>query len=167
MLSHARSTLDSRRRPDATPVILLLTDGEAHGEEGSVLDSVAVAALDDVSIWAARLGTSQGGPLVQPGTEDVPLLDEFGEQVVATSDGQLLRSIASAGGGAYYDASDERGARALVEEVSALGRSVGDDDAPTNVTFWLLVMALPLLIWDGLADSGRSIRLRSEARGKS
>ena len=165
VVTHARLSLDERRRPRATPLILLLTDGEVHGEEGAVLDSVAAAATDDVVIWTARVGTDAGGPLTVPGADGIPVVDEGGSQVVAGSNEPLLRRIASAGGGAYYDVNDDRGLRRLVDDLGDLGRGSGDAPTPVNFAFWLALLALPCVLWEGAVDSPAHRRLAAAGRG--
>ena len=140
--------------PDAEPVILLLTDGDAYDDEGEILDSIAVATSAGVRLWTAGLGTEAGAPLAEPGSGP-PLLDETGAPVVVRMNEPLLRRIAEAGGGSYHDASDERGLRALVDDLTGVARTAESEDEPPSLAFWLMLLGLPLLLWEGAVDSGR------------
>lgn len=150
----ARSTLEARRRPDAEPVILLLTDGDAFDDEASILDSVSVAASEGVRLWTAGVGTAAGAPLSEPGSRN-PLLNEDGAPVVVRLNEPLLRRIAEAGGGSYHDVSDERGLGALLDDLTGVARNTGSKDKELRWAFWLTLFGLPLLLWEGAADSGR------------
>ena len=164
VVTHARRALEDRRRPAAEPVILLLTDGEAHDGAAGVLDSVAVAATDGVCLWTAGLGTEAGGPLVEPGSEGTFLVDADGTPVVARMNETLLRDMAAGGGGSYHDVSDEGGLRALLDGLTGVTRDTGSEDGGSRPAFWLTLLGLALLLWDGTTDSGR--RLRPVGRGE-
>ena len=158
VVTHARRTLEDRRRPSAEPVILLLTDGEAHDGAAGVLDSVAVAATDGVRLWTAGLGTEEGGPLAEPGSDGTVVVDADGTPVVARMNETLLRDIAAAGGGRYHDVSDERGLRALLDDLTGIARDTGSEDGGPGPAFWLTLVGLALLLWEGTTDSGRRLR---------
>ncbi len=151
VVTHARATLESRRREDAEPAILLLSDGESYVDRGSILDSVAVATDGGVRLWTGGVGTARGTPLVRPGSGE-PLLDEAGAPVVTRLDEALLRSMAGAGGGSYHDVSQDRGLRALLDEIAGEAREPTQEQ-PTDLAFLLSLLALPLLFWEGTADS--------------
>ena len=154
-LTHARTALDARPRDGARRAILVLSDGGAHEELGAVLEAAATASADGVPIWTAGLGTPGGAPLA---TEAGPVIDAAGRPVVATLDETLLREIARAGGGDYQDVSDERGLRGLLDELGALDdASEGESDAPLDASFWLTLLAVPLLLWEGGLDAGRGV----------
>ena len=155
---HARRTLESRRRPAAEPVILLLTDGEAHDDGAGVLDSVAAAATDGVRLWTAGLGTEAGGPLAEPESEGTFLVDANGTPVVARMNEPLLRDIAATGGGSYHDVSDERGLRALLDDLTGVARDTDAEDGSSRLALWLTLLGLALLVWEGTADSGRRLK---------
>jgi Ca-activated chloride channel family protein len=157
VVRHARAVLDSRRRPNAEGVILLLSDGEGHGDVTGILDSVAAATTDGVRLFTGGIGTDVGGPIVRPGSPGDLLVDESGAPVVSRLEAPLLRQMAEVGGGRYHDLSSERGVRSLMDELAGPGR---DDPAPQSgpdPVFWLTLLALPMLLWEGVADSGRRV----------
>ncbi len=162
-VAHARSTLVRRRRPEAEPAILVLSDGEVHDDPGAVLDSVAAATGDGVRLWTGGLGTPGGAALLRPGSLDDPLLDETGAPVVAAMDEALLRRMVSTGGGGYHDVSDDGGLRALLDELAGTGRATATAPTGPGPAFWLALLAMPLLLWEGAGDSQR--RRVTRARG--
>lgn len=161
-VSQAARTLDARSRPDARRIILLVTDGEAHGRDAAILDSIAASVRQGISVWTAGIGTRDGAPLMAMGVDgspgDTPLLDDAGAPVIASYDEALLRDMADAGNGRFYDVSNEAGARALVRDLRAVSGFVEGEGGggPRPAMPWLALLALPLLLWDALSDSGRS-----------
>ncbi|MDH3271007.1 MAG: VWA domain-containing protein [Gemmatimonadota bacterium] len=162
VIGFAAETWAARSRPDAIPVLLIVSDGEAHGTNAAVLDSVAVVARAGLRVWTAGVGTTGGGPLFVAGSTSAPLLDATGAQVVASYDPDLLREIAGAGGGAFHHIDDEAAVGALLNELRELGGDVATTDpAPADPTMWLLLVALALLITDAILDTGIMTRGRS------
>jgi len=153
VITHAREMLDARHRPEAQQAILLITDGEGHEDEALILDSVAVAAADGIRLWTAGVGTSAGSSLMTPGVDPVPVLGDDGEPVISRLNEGLLRSIAAAGGGSYHDVRGAAGLRTLqarfrrAETASSLGGE------PVGVALWILLLAIPLLFFEGKMDS--------------
>lgn len=160
-VTHARATLERRRRAGADAVILVLSDGESYADPASVLDSVAVATAGGVRLWTGGVGTPHGAPLGRAGSPGEPLLDDAGAPVVAGMDEELLRLMAREGGGAYHDVSGEAGARALVEDLAGGAREPGGAGRGPLLPFWLTLLTLPLLLWEGSADAPHRMRLRS------
>jgi Ca-activated chloride channel family protein len=158
--THARTALEARSRSGARRAILVLSDGGAHEDAAQILDAAASASADDVPIWTGGLGTRAGAELV---TETGPLVDAGGRTVLATLNDDLLREIARAGSGEYLDVSTERGLRALVAGLGELDDgSGGGDGGPLDLTFLLTLLAVPLLLWEGGLDAGRTVDLRRE-----
>ncbi len=63
------------------------------------------------------------------------------------ADEPLLRAMAQAGGGVYEDASHDRGLRSLISELRRLaGVATAQDVMPDRITFWLLMLAVLLLL---------------------
>lgn len=157
VLSHARRTLDARRRPDASGVIILISDGEIHGEASEVIDSTSWAAADGVQVWTASLGTTGGAPLPDPAVEGASLRDDEGATVMTRMNEALLRDVASAGGGNYYGATSERGVRALLGDLTDITGAISTADGRPRLAFWLTLLALPLLLLEGAVDAGRRL----------
>jgi len=159
--THARAALDARSRPGARRAILVLSDGGAHEDMADMLDAAASASTDDVPIWTGGLGTRAGAELT---TETGPLVDAGGRTVVATLDDDLLREVARAGGGEYHDVSSERGLRALLSGLGELEEPGGTDGGPLDISLFLTLLAVPLLLWEGGLDAGRTVLPQRERR---
>lgn len=153
VVTHARATLERRKREESEPAILLLSDGESHGADASVLDSVAAATEGGVRLWTGGLGTTAGATLTRPGSGGEPVIDESGAPVVARLDESLLRQMADAGGGSYYDLSRDGGVRSLLDEMIGEAREPASTDRWAQTAFWLTLLVLPLLLWEGTTDS--------------
>lgn len=160
VIGHAREDLDARRRPGAERVILLLTDGEAHEEDAAVLDSVTAGVADGVQIWTAGVGTQSGSQLERPGSEGAPMSNDDGVPVVTRMNELLLRRIAELGDGTYQDVSEDAGLRALV---TRLRRIRDGEERPLDPSFWLTLLAIPLLLLDGVMDTGGKVESRRVA----
>ena len=150
----ARGTLEARPRPDARRAVLLLSDGDVRDGDLAVAGA-ADLANDGFEVWAAAIGWDAGAPLFLDGA---PLLDQ-GAPVVAGLNEPLLRSLADAGGGEFENVTDEGGLEALVTSLRELS---GDDreaaSPPLDAAFLLVLLAVPLLLWDGAVDAGRWVR---------
>lgn len=155
---HAQKTLEARTRPEARRIVLLVTDGEAHGQNEVALDSVSALVGLGTALWTAGVGTAEGAPLYTPGSDGAPLLDPAGAQVVAGYDPSFLGAMASAGGGEFHDISDDAGIRALVRALGDVSGTVEADDQDRSAPLpWLPLLVLPLLLWDAVSDSGRRL----------
>jgi Ca-activated chloride channel family protein len=149
-IAHARATLDARPAPGATKLILVISDGASADE---VVSAVPAAAGQGATVWTAGIGTAQGAMLTGSGDA----VAGFGEP--------LLEAVARAGGGAYEDVSQDRGARALISELRRLvGVSSPEDVVPERITFWLLLAAIVLLLWEGALDVGKRLLLPVRSR---
>lgn len=162
VVTHARATLEQRKREEAEPAILLLSDGESHGAMASVLDSVAAATADGVRLWTGGLGTTGGASLPRAGSPGETLVDESGAPVVARLDESLLRQMADVGGGSYHNLSRDGGVSSLLDEMIGASREPIPGDRWANLAFWLTLLVVPLLLLEGTADSPH--RLTSSGR---
>jgi len=161
-VAHAGRVLEARSRPETRRIVLLVTDGETHGQNEAIMDSIAAAAANGTTVWTAGIGTRNGATLLAPVAdgapeEGTPLLDESGQPVVAGYDEALLREMASVGGGAFHDVSNEAGARALVRALRNLTGQAEEERSENTPVPWLPLIALPLLLWDSVSDSGRRL----------
>lgn len=154
-IGDAGRTVRTRERGDAIPVLVILSDGEAHGAAPAVLDSARVLADAGVRIWTGGVGTEEGGALLVSRSSGAPLLGGTGAQVVAGYDADLLRDIARIGGGAFHDIGSDGGLRDLTAELQALrgARSATRAEAfdPTGL---LVLVGLVLLLLDAALDVG-------------
>ena len=154
VVGQARIVWEDRRRDDARPVVLLVTDGEAHGMDAELLDSVEVARGAGMEIWTAGVGTPDGAPIFLPGSDDAPLLHD-GSPVVSGYDRGLLETTADRGGGLFHDISSDAGIRSLIDDLRG-GPAASDtpDTPPPDNAFWLALVAFALLILEALLDAG-------------
>jgi hypothetical protein len=140
-------------------VVLLLTDGGVDDAEPA-LEAAAGLEKANFEVWVAALGTDSGTPLVLDGA---PLLDRDGQQVVPTLNETLLRDIADVGGGRFENVTDDDGLEALVAELRDLsGDREGPPPTPVDAAFLLVLLAIPLFLWEGVVDLGRSRPRRPE-----
>ena len=155
VVGHTRTVWEARPRNDGEPIVLIISDGEAHGSDPDVLASVAVAAEAGLRIWTAGVGTPRGAPLFVAGSEGAPVLDTDGRIVVAEFGPELLQLMAAQGDGTYHDISTDGGIRSLV---SALRQEGGPRDTaadpPTEPLFWIFLACFALLIAEAALDSG-------------
>jgi Ca-activated chloride channel homolog len=155
LIGYSRSVWEARPRNEGQPIVLIISDGEAHGLDPEVLDSVAVAADAGIRIWTAGIGTAQGAPLFVAGSEGAPLLDVDGRPVLAEYGPDLLRAMADRGSGEFFDISGDAGLRSLIGSLRRQG-GPGDDpgDVPADPVFWLILSCIVLLVADAVLDSG-------------
>ena len=159
VITHAHEMLETRRRPEAQQVILLITDGEGHEDEAEILDAVAVVAAGGVRVWTAGVGTSGGSELVTLDPDPLPVLADDGEPVVSRLNDGLLRRIASAGGGGYRNVSGGIGLRSLL----GVFRRANVDSTPggeaVGSALWLILLAIPLLFLESRMDAAGIVEL--------
>lgn len=154
VLGYTVRTWQARARPQAIPVVLVISDGENHVPEGEVFDSLTVAVDAGMRVWTAGIGTEEGAPLFVPRSASAPLLDASGGQVVAGFDAALLRSVAAAGGGGFHDVASDAGVRALLDDLRTLrGGADGPDEIAADPTGLLLLIALLFFGADAMFDA--------------
>jgi len=152
-LEVARYTLETRPSDEPRQVVLLLSDGGGEASE-AVVENAAWLRGDGFEVWVAALGSEAGTPLFVDGA---PFLDEGGEPVVASLNEPLLRDIAEAGGGRYVDVTRGDGLEALLDDLrDASGDRETPPPPPVDAAFLLVLLAVPLFLWEALADFGRS-----------
>ncbi|MDX1493442.1 MAG: VWA domain-containing protein, partial [Longimicrobiales bacterium] len=132
VVDHAVETWQARARDDAVPVLLVISDGEAHGAAPEVLAAISRATDAGLRVWTAGVGTAEGAPLFVPGSTGAPLLEGSGGRVVAGYDPELLREMARSGGGGFHELTTQSDADALIDELRSLGGRV---EAPQDLPF--------------------------------
>ncbi len=97
--------LEERR--DAARVILMISDGEDHGEPFS--NSLQALTRDGIFIFTVGIGTVNGGriPLYERGSNELIGYhrDRDGREVITRLEPETLREIAAAGNGNYFEIS--------------------------------------------------------------
>lgn len=152
-IAHARAALDARPVQGATKLILVISDGAIPGNADEIVSAVPAAAGKGAVVWTAGIGTTRGATL--PGSSEA--VAGFGEP--------LLQAVAKAGAGTYEDVSEDRGLSSLISGLRRLvGVSSPDDVIPERISFWLLLAAILLLLWEGALDLGKRLPLPVRSR---
>ena len=153
------ASLSFSQREDASRVMILITDGEAHDNDAIV--AAERAAERGIRIFAIGIGSPQGAP-IKVGGEFIK--DEKGEMVVSRLNEQLLQQITEIGKGGYIRASNaEFGLSEIVDEIAKMEKSERSTltfDEYNEQFHWLLWVALSLLLIEGLLLDRRNPRLR-------
>jgi Ca-activated chloride channel family protein len=152
-LEQAAYAIEARPSPQGRRLVLLISDGETHAADTVVAASAALRETG-LEVWVAALGSDGDTPLFLDG---VPLTDEGGAPVVSSLNESLLREVADAGGGRYVDVTTDDGLESLVAGLRELS---GDRDdpppPPIDAAFLLVLLAIPLFLWEAVLDLGRS-----------
>ena len=153
------ASLSFSQREGASRVMILITDGEAH--DSDALRAAERAAERGIRIFAIGIGSPQGAP-IKIGGEFIK--DENGEMVVSRLNEELLQEIADKGNGAYIRASNaEFGLSEIVNEIEKMEKtelSTLRFDEYNEQFYWILWVALGLLLLEGLLLDRRNPRLR-------
>jgi Ca-activated chloride channel family protein len=153
------ASLSFSQREDASRVMILITDGEAHDDDALV--AAQRAAERGIRIFAIGIGSPQGAP-IKVGGEFIK--DEKGEMVVSRLNEQLLQQITEIGKGGYIRASNaEFGLSEIVDEIAKMEKSERSTltfDEYNEQFHWLLWVALSLLLLDALLLDRRNPKLR-------
>ena len=153
------ASLSFSQREDASRVMILITDGEAHDADAVV--AAERAAERGIRIFAIGIGSPQGAP-IKVGGEFIK--DEKGEMVVSRLNEQLLQQITEIGKGGYIRASNaEFGLSEIVDEIAKMEKSERSTltfDEYNEQFHWILWIALALLLLEGLLLDRRNPRLR-------
>ena len=129
---------DLEDRPDldtddiASRVVILLTDGEDTDSEIPPLKAAEMAAAMGVKVYTIAVGTPGGGLV------PVPVVDPFGRDVLdyrpVNVDVTTLKAIAQATGGAFFQAGDVNGLRAVYSAIDKLERTTIAQQSFLHVT---------------------------------
>lgn len=133
-----------RERPDASRVMILLTDGENSAGVVDPVEAARLAAQSNVRIHAIGVGSEQ---------RESPFNLPFGKHR-SELDEDTLRAISDATGGQYFRARNQQELASIYSEIDRLEPTLQDDQAfrPLKELFaWPLASALLLsLLWSGL-----------------
>ena len=154
------ASLSFSQTKDASRVMILITDGEAH--DADALTAAKRAAERGIRLFAIGIGSPQGAP-IKIGGEFIK--DEKGDMVVSRLNEKLLQDITEAGNGAYIRASNaEFGLSEIVDEINKMEKSERTTLAFEEYNeqfYWLLWTALGLLLIEGLLLDRRNPKLRT------
>ncbi len=127
--------------------IIVLTDGEDH-------DSDAEAAVNEAreagwTTYIIGIGTTEGStiPMSYNGMSDVKR-DESGKPVITSLNAPLMTSLASKGGGAFYDATKETNLTgAITSALSGLERTQTAERSFSEYKSYYQVFLLPAILF--------------------
>ncbi len=109
-LAEAIDLADTEFSPDhqQQKVLIIITDGEDH--DGGAIDRATKAVENNMVIFTVGVGTPQGGliPTHFQGATDYKR-DEKGEPVRTVMNEQMMKDLAGAGAGAYFNLSNTTG----------------------------------------------------------
>ncbi len=149
-------------------VLLLLTDGEDHGNQA--LAEAEKAANDDIRIYAVGIGSPTGVPIPERDRtgEQLGFLKnrETGDVVVSRLDEETLRQITRTTGGAYYPATaGELGLDRIFEDIQGLETTEFEGELITRYEDrfqWLVLIALILMVTEFLLPERRRRRKKEQ-----
>jgi Ca-activated chloride channel family protein len=140
--------------------IIIISDGENH--EDDAVGNARDAASKGVKVYTIGIGTTKGAPIPQlkNGQKVGFRKDRDGSTVISRINEDMLREVASAGGGTYVRASAaEVGLNNLLEELNALEKadlgSVSYAEYEDRFQVFL-VLALMCLLTEALLNERRS-----------
>ena len=153
------ASLSFSDREGASRVMILITDGEAHDQ--GALESAERASDRGITIFTIGIGSPEGAP-IKIGGDFVK--DEKGEMVVSHLNEELLQAIAEKGNGGYIRATNaEFGLTDIVKEIENMEKSERSTmrfEEYNEQFYWLLWVAIALLVLEGLLLDRRNPRLK-------
>ena len=153
------ASLSFSDREGASRVMILITDGEAHDQ--GALESAERASDRGIIIFTIGIGSPEGAP-IKIGGDFVK--DEKGEMVVSHLNEELLQAIAEKGNGGYIRATNaEFGLTDIVKEIENMEKSERSTmrfEEYNEQFYWLLWVAIALLVLEGLLLDRRNPRLK-------
>ena len=154
-LELAGRALKSRPSEDGRQAMLVISDGDVFEDEQVLVSAAADAAARGFEVWIAGLGSEEGSPISIAGE---PVLDAAGRAVRTSQNADLLSAMAQAGQGRYEDITEDEGLDSLVDELRDLsGDSREGPAGPFDTTALFALLAIPLLLWEGVVDARRGV----------
>ena len=154
-LELAGRTLETRPSEDGRQAILVMSDGDVFEDEDVLVRAATDAAARGFEVWIAGLGSEEGSPISVAGE---PILDPSGRAVRTSQNRDLLSATAEAGQGRYEDITEDGGLDALVDDLRDLSGDSREGPAePFDTTALFALLAIPLLLWEGVVDARRGV----------
>lgn len=130
-------------------ILVLLSDGEDH--DSKAVQIAKSASNQKLTIHTIGVGTTKGAPIPEISRGGISYKkDNLGHQVLSRLNEDILRDIASAGGGKYFNISDDKKAiREIQRSVKWAASGSGDEKVYTrykNYFQWFLFPAIILLM---------------------
>ena len=154
-LELAGNILETRTSENGRQLILVISDGDVFEDEDVLMRAASDAAARGFEVWLAGLGSEEGSPILIAGE---PVLDAAGRAVRTSHNADLLRALAEAGQGSYEDIPEEEGLDRLVDDLRDLSGDSREGPAePFDTTALFALLAIPLLLWEGVIDTRRGV----------
>lgn len=154
-LELAGRALGSRPSEDGRQAILVISDGDVYEDEDVLVRAAADAAGRGFEVWIAGVGSEEGSPISIAGE---PVLDAAGRAVRSSQNADLLSAMAEAGQGRYEDISEDGGLDSLIDDLRDLSGDSREGPAePFDTTALFALLAIPLLLWEGVVDARRGV----------
>ena len=154
-LGLAGRTLETRPSEDGRQAILVISDGDVYEDEDVLVRAATDAAARGFDVWIAGVGSDVGSPISIAGE---PVLDAVGRTVRTSQNADLLRAMADAAQGRYEDITEDGGLDSLVEDLRDLSGDSREGPAePFDTTALFALLAIPLLLWEGVVDARRGV----------
>ncbi len=154
-LELAGSALETRPSEDGRQAILVISDGDVYEDEDLLVRAAADAAARGFEVWIAGVGSEDGSPISIAGE---PVLDPVGRAVRTSQNADLLSAMAEAGQGRYEDITEDEGLDSLVDDLRDLSGDSREGPAePFDTTALFALLAIPLLLWEGVVDARRGV----------
>jgi len=152
-LELAGNILETRPSENGRQVMLVISDGDVFEDEDVLVRAASDTAARGFEVWTAGLGSREGSPISIAGE---PVLDAAGRAVRTSQDADLLRAMAEAGQGRYEDITEDEGLDGLVDDLRDLSGDSREGPAePFDTTALFALLAIPLLLWEGVIDARR------------
>jgi hypothetical protein len=154
-LELAGSALETRPSEGGRQAILVISDGDVFEDRDVLVRAAADAAARGFEVWMAGLGSEEGSPISIAGE---PVLDAVGRAVRTSQNVGLLSAMAEAGQGRYADITEDEGLDSLVDDLRDLSGDSREGPAePFDTTALFALLAIPLLLWEGVVDGRRGV----------
>lgn len=152
-------------------IVVLISDGEDLGE--GAVEAVRALRDADIRLYTIGLGTEAGSTLPAPDPRNPanvrPRVDPAtGQPTVSRANEQLMRAIAGAGRGAFYDGNGDDAVARLTQDIGALERTKFESqegEIPVERYQWFLAAGIALLLLE-LVIPERRWRSRTAAAGR-
>ena len=154
-LELAGRALETRPSEDGRQAILVISDGDVYEDEDVLVRAAADAAARGFEVWIAGVGSEAASPMSIAGE---PVLDAVGRAVRTSQNADLLSAMAAAGQGRYEDITQDEGLDSLVDDLRELSGDSREGPAePFDTTALFALLAIPLLLWEGVVDARRGV----------
>jgi Ca-activated chloride channel homolog len=138
--------------------VILLTDGENHGDDFS--NALREAVNNGITVHVLGVGSQKGAPIpvVFESRKKGLLMDSQGKVVTSKVDEALLSQIAQEGKGIYSKTDNEAGVRSIVESINKLPRKVVTENVYSNYSdyyIYFIVAGLALILLEFLLPESK------------